>query len=305
MPENIHADLAAKNEQIKENILYFLPDAEDYPTGIEGFTFHRRHETARSECSIVEPAVGVIIQGSKVAVMGLEECRYRKLNYLVAGIDMPSMGYISSASEEEPFLGISLKLDRQLITQLSSEIPSSPRQLNDSRKSMAVADMDAALLDAFLRLSELPKTPEQIPVLSPMIVREIHYRLLTGPTGPSLRMLNTLGSHSNQIAGAITWLRENYTRPLSVEGLARMANMSLSTFHRHFKQVTTLSPLQYQKRLRLYEAQRLMLVENEYAATACLAVGYESPTQFNREYKRLFGESPLRDIARARMQLNG
>ena len=140
------------------------------------------------------------------------------------------------------------------------------------------------VLDAFLRLTELLDTPDQIPVLAPMIVREIHYRLLVGPRGRFLRAVNTAGSRGNRIAKAIAWLRNNYKEPLQVDELARKVNMAPSTFHRHFKQITTLSPLQYQKRLRLYEAQRLMLVENEYDSSACLAVGYESPTQFNREY---------------------
>lgn len=163
---------------------------------------------------------------------------------------------------------------------------------------MAVAEVDPDVLDAFLRLAELNEKPEQIPVLAPMIIREIHYRLLIGPQGERLRMVNTLGTQSNQIAKSITWLRDNYREPLQVDKLARKLNMATSTFHKHFRQVTSLSPLQYQKRLRLYEAQRLMLSENEDAAVAALAVGYESPTQFNREYKRLFGEPPHRHVSR-------
>jgi transcriptional regulator GlxA family with amidase domain len=130
-----------------------------------------------------------------------------------------------------------------------------------------------------------------------MIIREIHYRLLIGPQGEHLRMVNTLGTQSNQIARSITWLSDNYKEPLQVDELAKKVNMATSTFHRHFRQVTTLSPLQFQKRIRLFEAQRLMLIENEDAAIAGLAVGYESPTQFNREYKRMFGEPPRRHVS--------
>jgi len=149
-------------------------------------------------------------------------------------------------------------------------------------------------------LVELLEKPEQIPVLAPLIIREIHYRLLIGAQGERLRMINMLGTQSNQIARTITWLRDNYKEPLQVDELARKVNMATSTFHRHFRLVTTLSPLQFQKRLRLYEAQRLMLVENEDAAIAALAVGYESPTQFNREYKRQFGEPPHRHVSQLR-----
>jgi transcriptional regulator GlxA family with amidase domain len=165
---------------------------------------------------------------------------------------------------------------------------------------MAVVEVDPDVLDAFLRLVELLDRPEQIPVLAPMIIREIHYRLLIGPQGERLRMINTLGTQSNQIARSITWLKENYREPLQVDELARKVNMATSTFHRHFRQVTTLSPLQFQKRMRLFEAQRRMLVENEDASIAALAVGYESPTQFNREYKRQFGEPPHRNVNQIR-----
>ena len=136
--------------------------------------------------------------------------------------------------------------------------------------------------------------------MAPMILREIHYRLLIGPQGSFLRTVNTFGTQGNQVAQAISWLRNNYKEPVQVDELAKKVNMATSTFHRHFKQLTSLSPLQFQKRLRLYEAQRLMLVENEYAANAGMAVGYESPTQFNREYKRLFGEPPSRNINKVR-----
>ena len=139
-------------------------------------------------------------------------------------------------------------------------------------------------------------------VLSPMIVMEIHYRVLMGPQGGCLRMLSTAGSQSNQIAESISWLRQNFVAPFHVNELAARMNMATTTFHRHFKQITSMSPLQFQKRLRLYEAQRLMLAEDKDATSASLAVGYESPTQFNREYKRLFGEPPHRDISRLRRE---
>ena len=215
---------------------------------------------------------------------------------MVAGVDLPSVSYITVASPERPFLGLSLSLDKYLIAQLAAEIPPSSKLGNGSFRGISIAKVDPDVLDAFLRLAELHDKPGQIPVLAPLVIREIHYRLLIGPHGERLRMLNTHGTQSNQIAKTITWLRKNYKEPLQVNELARKANMATSTFHRHFREVTTLSPLQFQKRLRLYEAQRLMLTEDEDAAVACLAVGYESPTQFNREYKRLFGEPPHRHV---------
>ena len=233
-------------------------------------------------------------------MLGSEEYCYGENQCLVAGVDMPSSFYVTDASPERPFLALCLDLDKYLITRLAAEVPPPCATGACSYKGLSVADVDPDILHAFLRLIELLEKPEQIPILGPLIVREIHYRLLIGPQGEFLRRLNTLGTQSNQIAQAITWLRDNYREPLQVDKLAQKVNMATSTFHRHFKEVTTLSPLQFHKRLRLYEAKRLMLTESKDASSASLAVGYESPTQFNREYKRLFGEPPHRDVMRMR-----
>ena len=170
----------------------------------------------------------------------------------------------------------------------------------ETNTSISVADTDTDILEMFLRLLELHEKPEQIPLRAPMMLRELHYLLLISPHGKILRQLNTPGTQNNQVVQAINWIRENYKIPMRVESLARQVNMSTANLHRHFKLLTGLSPLQYQKQLRLHEAQRLMLVENERASSAALSVGYESITQFNREYKRVFGEPPLRDMNRRR-----
>jgi transcriptional regulator GlxA family with amidase domain len=167
-----------------------------------------------------------------------------------------------------------------------------------THRGMAVTDVDPYVLDAFLRLAELINDKERQKALAPLIIREIHYRLLTGPLGNQLRLINTIGSRSNQIAQAIAWLKSNYNKPIHINELAKIANMAPSTFNRYFRHLTNLSPLQYQKRLRLYEAQRLMLMENQNVSNAAILVGYESPTQFNREYKRMFGIPPLENKKR-------
>jgi|WetSurMetagenome_2_1015567.scaffolds.fasta_scaffold41724_1 AraC-like DNA-binding protein len=300
MKESDRAGLARTNNLLKEKLLRWMPEPGPYPTAIEGLMISRRHDAKELTNCIYKPLVAVVVQGSKRSVIGSEEYRYGENHCLVIGVDIPSANHVLVASPEQPFLAVILDLDKYLIAQLAAEIPPSFRPGDDSNKGMAVAEVDPAVLDAFLRLVELLDKPEQIPVLAPMIIREIHYRLLTGPQGERLRMINTLGTQSNQIAKTITWLRDNYKEPLQVDELARRVNMATSTFHRHFRQVTTLSPLQFQKRLRLYEAQRLMLTENEDAAIAALAVGYESPTQFNREYKRLFREPPHRHVSQIR-----
>lgn len=300
MKENDRADLARTNNLLKVKLLRLLPEPGRYPTAIEGFMISRRHDAKELTDSVYRPLVAVIVQGSKRSIIGSEEYRYGENHCLVVGVDLPSANHILVASPERPFLAVTLDLDKYLITQLAAEIPPTSRPGNDTCKGVAVTEVDPDVLDAFLRLLELLDKPEQIPVLAPMIIREIHYRLLIGPQGERLRMVNTLGTQSNQIARTITWLRENYKAPLQVDELAKKANMAPSTFHRHFRQVTTISPVQFQKCLRLYEAQRLMLVENEDATVAATAVGYESPTQFNREYKRMFGEPPHRHVNRMR-----
>jgi AraC-like DNA-binding protein len=298
MNQENRTELARTSNLLKEKLLRRMPHSGKFTTAIETFMIARRNEPNQLENCFSKPLVGVIVQGFKRSVIGSEEYSYGENQCLVAGVDIPSSFYVTDSSPEKPFLAISLDLDKYLISQLAAEIPPSSGLGGGASKGISVADVDPHVLEAFLRLVELLENPEQIPFLAPMIIREIHYRLLTGPQGDHLRSLNTFGTQSNQIAQAISWLRDNYKEPLQVDELARKVNMATSTFHRHFKEVTTLSPLQYHKRLRLYEAQRLMLAQNENATSAGLEVGYESPTQFNREYKRLFGEPPHRSISR-------
>jgi AraC-like DNA-binding protein len=300
MKKTDRTGLARTNYLLKEKLLRLMPDPGLYPTAIEGLMIARHHDAKEIENCVYKPMVAVVIQGIKRSVIGSQVYRYGVNHCLVVGVDIPSANHAIVASPEQPFLAVALELNKYLITQLAAEIPPSSKLGDDTYKGMAVAEVDPDVLDAFLRLVDLLDKPGQIPVLAPLIIREIHFRLLIGPQGERLRMVNTLGTQSNQIARSITWLRDNYKAPIQVDELAKKVNMATSTFHRHFRQVTTLSPLQFQKRLRLYEAQRLMLLDNENAAIAALAVGYESPTQFNREYKRMFGEPPHTHVNRLR-----
>ena len=300
MTEQDRAEVARVNSLLKEKILQWLPGPGKLQTAIPGLALAHRTEANQSEHIFGNPCVGVIVQGNKCSVMGSREYRYGAGQYCVSGVDMPSAFYVINPSTEVPFLSMGLDLDRYLITRLTAELAPSTATGYGPCQGVAVSTADPDLLGAFLRLLHLLDKPEQIPFLAPMVIQEIHYILLMGPMGENLRKLNTLGSQSNQIAQAIFWLRNNYRKPFQVDSLARQVNMATSTFHRHFKEVTGLSPLQFHKRLRLYEAQRLMLVENEAASSAGFAVGYESITQFNREYKRLFGEPPHRDLNRRR-----
>ena len=252
------AELERMNEQLKEKILSRMAEPGSHPTAISGFHLVRRVQ-ANELRVFYRPFIGLTVQGFKRTIVGKDEYSYGEYHCFVAGVDMPSESYITVASDEEPFLALSLDLDRSLVAQLAAEIPSSARMEPGAGKSVAVMEADAKVMAAFLRLAELLDEPEEIPIMAPMLIREIHYRLLLGPQGAWLRTICSLGTASNQVARAVTWLRENYKAPLQVEELAQRVGMSSSSFFRNFKQMTTLSPLQFQKALRLYEAQRLML----------------------------------------------
>lgn len=275
----------------------YLAEEGDYPLTVPNVTLHRRHNTHTPENCFYRPIVGLTLQGAKRTVIGNREYRYGAGNCIVTGVDMPSINYITDASAERPYLVVSLYLDIHLVSQLAPQVPA---RAGNADGNSVVAPTDPEVLGAFLRLVELEEKPEQIPVLAPLIVREIHFRLLTGPQGNLLRAISTHGTQSNRIAQAINWIRNNFKNDLEVESLAGQVHMSPPSFRKHFKLVTSMSPTEYHKRLRLYEAQRLMLEENSDAINACYAVGYESAGQFNREYKRLFGDPPQRNVSRLR-----
>lgn len=232
------------------------------------------------------------------AGVGDDEYHFGDNLYFMAGVDMPASSCIMEASVEKPYLSLSLDLDPGLIAILASKTPPASMSGGGLSKGAVVQDVAPDLLDALLRLVELTEKPTQIPVMAELLLREIHYRLLDSPYGEILRRLNAFGTQSNQITRSIAWLKDHYKEPLLVEELAGRMHMAPSTFHKYFKEVTTLSPLQYQKRLRLNEAQRLMLTQGFTVAEAAFAVGYESSTQFIREYKRLFGEPPRKDVVK-------
>lgn len=279
--------------------------AGTYPSGIKGFSFHRQVSNADPKPHFFEPVIIVVAQGKKLVRIGSQEHRYGENVCFISGVDMPVTSCVMEASEERPYLSISLYLDTGLIASLAAKIPPSAAYSNSISTGAGTQDVGPDLLDAFLRLVELAENPDQMPVMEELLLREIHYRLLTSPFGNSLRTLNVFGSQGNQITRAIAWLKENYRKPVHVEELAERSNMAPSTFHKYFKDVTTLSPLQYQKHLRLREAQRLMLSGEHDVTQAAFAVGYESATQFIREYKRLFGEPPRRDVTILRSMASG
>lgn len=273
------------------------------PSEIPGLMFMRLDEPALNSCSVYEPCVAVIVQGSKRVVLGDESLSYGEDRYLITSMDLPVKTALMQASPERPYLAVALRLDWRDIASLMLEMPpATARRPEPDRRAMTTGALTAPLLEAFDRLLALLDQPEDIPALAPLIRREIHYRLLAGEAGARLRQIATVDTQSHQVARAIAQLNARFAEPLRVETLARESGMSPTTFHHHFKSLTAMSPLQYQKQLRLTEARRLMLSERLDAATAAFRVGYESPSQFSREYRRLFGAPPSRDIADLRWQ---
>jgi AraC-like DNA-binding protein len=285
---------------LAKSIARWTDKGDQLETAIPGLSLYRRDEPTQPTSGMYEPSICWAAQGAKRVVLGDDTYVYDPNHFLITSVDLPTVWQIIEASREKPCLGLVLKLDQREISQLmvDSNLPA-PRAQQSSR-GMATGEVTLPLLTAFQRLIDLLGEPKDIPILAPIIQREISYRLLVSDQGVRLRQMASAGSQSHQIARAIDWLKGNFTRPLRIDDLATQVNMSTSTFHHHFRALTAMSPLQYQKRLRLDEARRLMLTERLDAASAAFQVGYESSSQFSREYNRLFGAPPLRDITNLR-----
>jgi AraC-like DNA-binding protein len=287
-------------ETFKDKIARLTAEGELHLTAIPGLSLFRREAVTEPISGMYEPSICMVAQGAKRVLLGSDSFVYDAHHFLVTSVHLPTVVQIIDASPEKPYLGLRLTLDQRQISRLLVDgnlpMPRAPK----SSRGMATGAVTLPLLDAVQRLVDLLGEERDIPILAPIIQQEIVYRLLVGDQGERLRQIATGGSQSNQVARALEWLKGNFTQPLRIDDLARQAGMSASTFHHHFRSVTALSPLQYLKQLRLREARRLMLAEHCDAATAAFQVGYESPSQFSREYSRLFGAPPLRDISTLR-----
>jgi AraC-like DNA-binding protein len=270
-----------------------------HQTSIAPLGFGRESLTGRMLHGVSTPMLAIVVQGKKGAALGEEIYRYGEAQYLVVSVDQPITGFIIEATPDRPYLGFKLDLDpRELCEIIALRPPAIADKKETSVRGFFVSTADLSLLDCALRLTQLLDTPQDIPILAPMKIREIYYRLLIGDQSEAVRQIATSGSNMQRIATVIQDIKVDFTKPMRVADLAEQASMSPSSFHHHFKQVTSMSPLQYQKQLRLLEARRLMLAENYNAVTAADRVGYESPSQFSREYARLFGAPPIQDIER-------
>ncbi len=270
------------------------------PTAVPGLVVMRRDRVSTCEVQgVYVPMVCVVAQGAKQVIVGSSTLRYDSSNYLISSVDLPVSGRITKASPQSPYLALGLELDLHTVASVLATLP--PRQAEPSTpRAIAVHPQTRELLEVFARLLRLLDHPEDIAPLAPLIVREIFYRLLTAEHGAMLRQIVLEESRSAQILRVIQWIRQNYALPLQIDKLARLANMSAASLHRHFKAVTAMSPLQYQKRVRLQEARNLLISSTRDAASAGFDVGYGSPSQFSREYHRLFGAPPHQDRERLR-----
>lgn len=245
-----------------------------------------------------EPMICIVLQGAKQVMIGDRMIHYGAGDQLIASIDLPVTGCVVEASATRPYIVVSMMLNREAATALLSEMP--PRA-EEQTMGFAVGTVTPRLLDGWARLLGLLETPEDVPVLAPMMEREILYRILQGPQGGMLRQAAMADSRLSQVRAAISWIRTHFDKPLRIEAVAEIAGMSPASFHRHFKAATAMSPLQYQKSLRLQQARRLLIASAD-ASRAAYSVGYESASQFSREYARMFGCPPTRDAERLRGQ---
>jgi len=284
-------------KELARKIAQFVGSGERRETEIPGLTLHRR-TAPTAPCSMTyQPGVTVIAQGRKRVELGRTTFIYDPTRFLLTAVDLPVVSRVCEASPETPCLAMSIKLDMPMVRELAGELrPHEDATEPYGRPGMATGKTTMEFLDACRRLLDLLDAPRDIPFLSPLIQREIVYRILRSAEGARLRAIATLGEQSHRTAKAIEWIRTHYAKPLRVEQMAEIAGMGVSTLHHHFRELTAMSPLQYQKQLRLQAARGRMLMDGLDAASAAFEVGYESASQFNREYSRFFGQPPMRDI---------
>jgi len=291
--------------QILQSLLQTIQSSGFNETNIPGVKLYRSDGPTSATPAIYEPTLCLLVQGSKQVWLGDELLQYRELQYLIAPVTLPVSGKVVTASPANPYIAMSISLDLRELTDLVIDITPKvvPQRTLGSGipiRGIAVGDADLSLMSVLQRLSQLLQSPQDIPVLLPLLKREMLYRLLLGPVGSQLREFTQIDSQAHRISKVIEMLHQRFNEPLRIKELAEMVHLSESAFFQAFKAVTSMSPLQFQKQLRLNEARRIMLHEGMEAATASYKVGYESPSQFSREYSRLFGAPPKTDVARFR-----
>lgn len=284
------------NDDIKNEILKHLLQYNTYPvsvdTHINGFRIARRDSPEASEICLQNPVIIFPVQGTKRYIVNSSIYDYHEGQVMLIGVDMPSSSYVVEASKTKPYISMIIKIDMFLISELYKEFSSLDINLDDVYNGVECIDINEELLDAFKRLAKTLNEPNDSKIIAPMIIKEIHYLLLKTPIRMHLYSIACKQGKNNQILSAIKYLKTHYKEPVTIDMLAKEANMSKAVFHKYFKKVTSMSPIQYQKLLRLMESRKLIKVNDMKVSEAAFTVGYENLSQFTREYKRLFGEKP-------------
>ncbi|MGR5945519.1 AraC family transcriptional regulator [Enterobacter sp. RHBSTW-00175] len=281
---------------LTRDIALRTPGTGDFPTALDGLELFRRNEPASPVSCLVPPSVVLVTDGAKIMWVGGQPYKYDTEKFLITSLDLPASSEVLKASSSRPCVGIAYKLDQRVLMELIAQGSLPPVKKRDLGAGVGIGTVTDVLLETFCRLLSLLDEPEAIPILGPLIQREIHYRLLMSDQSDHLRQIAAVDGHGYRIGKAIDWLKTNISSPLRIEELASRVQMSTPSFHHHFRQLAGMSPLRYQKWLRLNEARRLMLNEHNDVTTAAFTVGYESLSHFSREYTRMFGVSPKRDI---------
>ncbi|HTB97697.1 MAG TPA: AraC family transcriptional regulator [Terracidiphilus sp.] len=289
------AQVMAMRHDLARKIAIHFPKEGKEATAVPGLSLYRRSKPTDCMAVNYEPELVIFLQGEKRINVGGVTHICDGSTFLLTSVDMPVLSQVTQASPETPILGMALKLEMPMVREILSQNEFLAAEASSGARGMAVGVTTVELLAPCTRLVDLLDTPQDIPFVGGLLQREILYRLLRGPVGKHLRAIATLGEQSNRTAKAVAWLRENYAKPLRVEQLAEIARMGVSTLHHQFRSLTAMSPLQYQKQLRLHVARERMLNAGLDAASAAFEVGYESASQFNREYSRFFGQPPMRD----------
>jgi len=299
-PHNKSRSVEEALQQLALLIRRHAPSSGRHQTAVPSLSLMHATELSEPIESAYKPSICVVAQGAKTATLADEIYRYDPLTYLVISVELPVIGRIIKASPENPHLSLRLSFDPDVILDIVKETNRPASVSSKASRGIAVNRMSPKLLEAIVRLMELLDEPEDISILAPLMIREILYRVLQDEQGAQIHQFAIIGSQSHNIAQAIQLINQQFDRPLVIDQLAKSVNMSTSAFHKHFKRVTDMSPLQYQKAVRLQEARRLMLTETVQASDAAFRVGYESPSQFSREYARMYGRPPMLDLQELR-----
>jgi AraC-like DNA-binding protein len=276
------------------------PKDGTFKSAIPGVTLIRSSAPTMPMPVIYEPTICFVAQGRKRAMLARTVFDYDPARHLIASVGLPVMGSVTEASEDEPYLSVQLDLDMQQLSELAIRFPPSPTDPVAFPTGLTLNETSPSVVDALVRLVSLLDMPADIEAVAPLTIREILYRLLTGSGGSIIRHMTQADSRLNQIARAIVWIRQNFRKRWRIEEAADIAALSRSTFHMHFKAITGMSPLEFRTQLRLQEARRLMVSDATEAAAAAFKVGYDSPSQFSREYARMFGKPPAADTKHLR-----